>query len=225
FLGDGPEVDLADGRRDSVAGVLGAAVGAVELVAGPGDPLVGEALVDGVPVVGGDRVGVETARGGAERGGYVVAHVACRAGVGDDRVDVETARVVAERGGDVVAHVACGAGVGDVADEGPVARGGHVVCLVLGPELSDSAPGEAEFCGGAGLGAPRPLGGVPLHGTADDADAFLGDQGGNGGGDVGEHLQLLACGQSVDGAPVDLVVGHSGPPLSCSGVRGRRRRL
>src|SRR5690606_8949317 len=139
---DRPEVDVFDGVGDGLARVLDTGVGTVELVTGQGDPLVGEALVDGVPVLV------------------------------DDRFDVVVVGVVAERGGDVVAHAPGPAGVGDVADEGPVRRGGRGLLLsVLAVDLSDSACGEAEFCGGAGLGAPLPLGGVPLDGFADDAAA------------------------------------------------------
>src|SRR5690554_5282200 len=129
-LHDRPEVDVFDGVGDDLACVLGAGVGAVELVTGQGDPLVGEALVDGVPILI------------------------------DDRFDVVVVGVVAERAGDVVGEAGRGAGVGDVAAEAAVAGGGRGPLLsVLAVDLSDSACGETEFSGGAGLCSPLPLGG------------------------------------------------------------------
>src|SRR5690606_32064805 len=139
---DGPEVDVFDGVGDGLARVLDTGVGTVELVTGQGDPLVGEALVDGVPVLL------------------------------DDRVDVVVAGYVAERAGDVVGEAGDGPSIGDHGVDGSVAGGGRGLLLsVLAVDLSDSACGETEFCSGAGLGAPLPLGGVPLDGFADDAAA------------------------------------------------------
>src|SRR5690606_37609526 len=124
-----------------------------ELVTGQGDPLVGEALVDGVPVLV------------------------------DDRVDGVVVGVHAERAGDVVGEAGDDHSIGDRGVDGPVASGRRgVLESVLAVALSGSACGETVFCSGAGLGAPLPLGGVPLDGFADDAatsgrqlavDAFL----------------------------------------------------
>src|SRR5690554_1639134 len=139
---DRPEVDALDGVGDGLARVLGAGVGTVELIPSEGDAMGGEVFVDGVPVVGGDRV------------------------------DVVVVGVVAERGGDVVGEAGDGPSIGDHGGDGSVAGGGCGLLLsVLAVDLSDSACGETEFCGGAGLGAPLPLGGVPLDGFADDAAA------------------------------------------------------
>src|SRR5690606_16298448 len=137
---DRPEVDALDGVGDDLACVFGAGVGAVELVAGQGDPLVGEMFVDGLPVLL------------------------------DDRVDVVVAGYVAERGSDVVAQAGDGPGIGDHGVDGSVAGSG-LLLSVLAVDLSDSACGETEFCGCAGLCSPLPLGGVPLDGFADDAAA------------------------------------------------------
>src|SRR5690606_29014606 len=133
--------DVFDGVGDGLARVLGAGVGAVELVTGQDDSLVGEALVDGVPVLV------------------------------DDRVDVVVVGVVAERAGDVVVQARDGPSIGDHGVDGSVAGGGRFLLSVLAVDLSDSACGETEFCGGAGLCSPLPLGGVPLDGFADDAAA------------------------------------------------------
>src|SRR5690606_20778543 len=182
---DGPEVDVFDGVGDGLGRVLDTGVGTVELIPSEGDAMGGEALVDGIPVVG------------------------------DDRVDVVVVGVVAERGGDVVAHAPGPAGVGDVADEGPVRRGDHGLLLsVLAVDLSDSACGETEFCGGAGLGAPLPLGGVPLDGFADDAAASGRQLAVDVRLDVFQGFELFARGESAQCWPVDdqlVERGHGGP--------------
>src|SRR5690606_2044720 len=92
---DRPEVDVFDGVGDDLSCVLGAGVGAVELVTGQDDSLVGEALVDGIPVVG------------------------------DDRVDVVVVGVVAERAGDVVGEAGDGPSIGAQGVDGSVASGGR----------------------------------------------------------------------------------------------------
>src|SRR5690554_6398821 len=139
---DLPEVDVLDGLGDDLGRVFAAGGGAVEVMPGESDARGVEVFVDGVPVVGGDRV------------------------------DVVVVGVVAEGAGDVVGEAGRGAGVGDVAAEAAVAGGGRGPLLsVLAVVLSDSAFGEAEFCSSTGLGAPLPLGGVPLDGFADDAAA------------------------------------------------------
>src|SRR5690606_17660781 len=96
---DRPEVDVFDGVGDGLARVLDTGVGTVELVTGQGDPLVGEALVDGVPVLV------------------------------DDRVDVVVVGVVAERAGDVVVQARDGPSIGDHGVDGSVASGGRGLLL------------------------------------------------------------------------------------------------
>src|SRR5690606_22172743 len=132
---------------------------------------------------------------------------------GGDRFDVVVVGVVAERAGDVVVQAGDGPGIGDHGVDGSVAGSG-LLLSVLAVDLSDSACGETEFCGGAGLGAPLPLGGVPLDGFADDAAASGRQLAVDVRLDVFQGFELFARGESAQCWPVDdqlVERGHGGP--------------